>query len=800
MNKYICIHGHFYQPPRENAWLEEIELQESAHPFHDWNERINIECYQPNTASRILNGSGEIIDITNNYSQISFNFGPTLLSWMEHADPQTYHQILEADRISQKKFSGHGNAIAQVYNHMILPLANRRDKETQVIWGIKDFEHRFKRQPEGMWLAESAVDTESLEVLADNDIKFTILAPGQAQAFKLSGDHDWTDVNGHPVNSKVPYKYILPSGKEIVIYFYDGDISQAVAFNHLLNNGQHFADKLLSGFDDSIQGPQLINIATDGESYGHHHHKGEMALAYCLNHINKGRKANITNYGEYLDIVEQLGECKIIENSSWSCIHGVERWKDNCGCNSGGHPNWNQEWRKPLRESLDWLRDEINTVIESEAGEVLNDPWDARDKYIDVIIDRESNTIHDYLNEHPSQSDLITKGTRWLELQRHAMLMYTSCGWFFDEVSGIETTQILQYACRAIQLLDQLTGKDLEPEFVERLRQIPSNLDEFESAADVYNRYVIPTRLDLERVGMHFAISALFEKDPETLSVFNYTTQTENLKVLEAGVQKFASGITTVRSDVTFSEKKFWFAVLYLGQHNIIGNISLDMSEENFIDMRKQLSEAFRESRLGDMIGLMQEHFGPHKYTLWHLFKDQKLKVINQIMDGSLRQVDNSMRKIYNRDYPLVNMMKTSNIPVPKPYLTTLEYVLNEDLRRCFVADDLDLDELERIAVEFEKWNLKIDDGPNIQRNAGKRIYKSMKKLHKNRKDMDRLRRLNEFFVYLERFGIEPELSKSQNLYFYVARNAIKSKDKDNPVWMKEFKELGDHMGVIAIK
>ncbi|MCZ8214908.1 MAG: glycoside hydrolase, partial [Cyclobacteriaceae bacterium] len=241
MEKFICIHGHFYQPPRENAWLEVIEVQDSAHPFHDWNERITSECYGPNAASRILNDKGIIKNIINNYSKISFNFGPTLLSWMESNDQETYQAILEADELSKKNFNGHGSAIAQVYNHMIMPLANRQDKETQIIWGIRDFEHRFNRKPEGIWLAETAVDLETLDLLVDHHITYTILAPRQAKAFRKLGDTEFTTLEDTAIDTKRPYAVQLPSGRSIVVFFYDGDISQSVAFNGLLNDGAKFA-------------------------------------------------------------------------------------------------------------------------------------------------------------------------------------------------------------------------------------------------------------------------------------------------------------------------------------------------------------------------------------------------------------------------------------------------------------------------------------------------------------------------------------------------------------------------------
>lgn len=352
MEKFICIHGHFYQPPRENAWLEVIEVQDSAHPYHDWNERISAECYAPNAVSRILE-NGVIKDIVNNYSQISFNFGPTLLSWMEENDKETYEAILEADKESAKKFGGHGSAMAQVYNHIIMPLATRIEKETQIIWGIRDFKSRFSRRPEGMWLAETAVDIETLELLVENKIKFTVLAPRQAKSIRELGAVEWQEVTASSINTKRAYEVKLPSGNSIIVYFYDGDASQSVAFNGLLNDGEKFANSLLGAIDTNDTEPQLINIATDGETYGHHHKHGDMALAFCLEAINEAKQVRITNYAEYSSLHPPKYEAQVHENSSWSCVHGVERWRNDCGCNSGGKPHWNQKWRKPLRDALD---------------------------------------------------------------------------------------------------------------------------------------------------------------------------------------------------------------------------------------------------------------------------------------------------------------------------------------------------------------------------------------------------------------------------------------------------------------
>ncbi|MGH9674513.1 MAG: DUF3536 domain-containing protein, partial [Bryobacteraceae bacterium] len=442
MERYVCIHGHFYQPPRENPWLEAIELQDSAYPYHDWNERITAECYAPNGASRILDSEDRIRRIVNNYSKISFNFGPTLLAWIGQECPLLYQSILAADRESSERFSGHGSAMAQVYNHMILPLANARDKRTQVLWGIRDFEHRFRRRPEGLWLAETAVDLETLDLLAEMGIRFTILSPHQASRVRAAGGRAWKDVSGGRIDPTTAYRIRLPSRRSLALFFYDGPISKAAAFENLLDRGDHLAQRLCTVFSDTRTWPQLAHIATDGETYGHHRRHADMALAYALHHLEANSLATLTNYGEFLEKHQPTQEVQILEKSSWSCIHGVERWKSNCGCTSGTHTGWHQNWRAPLREALDWLRDRLAERFEQEAPAILRKPWQARNAYIEVILDRSPETIGRFFDCHssrPLRPEERMRALKMLELQRHAMLMYTSCGWFFDELSGIET-------------------------------------------------------------------------------------------------------------------------------------------------------------------------------------------------------------------------------------------------------------------------------------------------------------------------------------------------------------------------
>ncbi len=490
---YVCMHGHFYQPPRENPWLGAVPPEDSAAPYHDWNERVTAECYGPNAAASILDGDGGVARIVNNYARMSFDFGPTLLAWLERAAPAVYEAILAADRESQRRFSGHGSAMAQAYNHMILPLANRRDKYTQVSWGIRDFEFRFGRFPEGMWLPETAVDLETLETLAELGIRFTILAPHQARRVRRVGSRTWREVAGGAIDPTMAYEARLPSGRSIGVFFYDGPISLAVALEGLLTNGEAFAHRMLGAFWEERAWPELVHIATDGETYGHHHRFGEMALAYALDYIESRGLAEITNYGEFLERHPPAYVVEIAENTSWSCAHGVERWRGNCGCNSGNNPGWDQAWRAPFREALDWLRETLAPCYEAAASWFFSDPWEARNQYIEIILSRSAESHERFFERHairrlspPERRTALDL----LELQRHAMLMYTSCGWFFDELSGPETVQVMRSAGRVVQSAGELWGEGLEAEFLERLERARSNLPEFRDGRGVYERLV----------------------------------------------------------------------------------------------------------------------------------------------------------------------------------------------------------------------------------------------------------------------------------------------------------------------
>ncbi len=712
MERFLCIHGHFYQPPRENPWLETVEIQDSAHPYHDWNERITAECYAPNTASRNLDGEGRIMGIVSNYARISFNFGPTLLSWMEKHAPDTYREILAADRKSMLWRSGHGAALAQVYNHIIMPLATLRDKQTQVRWGIRDFEHRFQRFPEGMWLAETAVDTESLEVLAKAGIRFTILAPHQAGRVRRTGTGRWKDISGSHIDPSQAYLCRLPSGRSITIFFFDGPISHAVAFENLLNSGEQFADRLMSGFSDHGIHSQLVHIATDGETYGHHHRFGEMALGHALDHIEVNNLARLTNYGEYLELHPATHEVQIIENSSWSCMHGIERWRSDCGCNSGGNTGWNQQWRRPLREALDWLNGQLAARYEDVASRYLKDPWEVRNDYIDVLLDRSEENVASFLLKHsrrPLDEEATVTVLSLLEMQRHAMLMYTSCGWFFDELSGLETVQIIQYAGRAIQLAEEVSSQGIEAPFLERMALAGSNIPEHKDGAEIYNQGVKPVMIDLLRVGAHYAVSCVFEEYGEETEIFSYRAIKEDSLVLHAGQMKLAVGKMFIRSSITRKADRISFCTLYFGGHALNCGVRYFLGEDVYLTMKEELVTAFKEGDFAAVIRLIDTHFGTHSYSIKDLFRDEQRHILNLIIAGTLQDFEEKFITLYENSKSLMRYLRETGMPVPNYFMTTAETALNLSLQKMFTSETVDADRLKEDVDEIKNWNVVVD-------------------------------------------------------------------------------------------
>ena len=787
--RFITIHGHFYQPPRENPWLEAVETQDSAYPFHDWNERITVECYEPNATSRILDGRDQIRSILNNYAWISFNFGPTLLSWLEARAPETYAAIVDADRLSRERFSGHGSAIAQTYNHMILPLANARDQRTQVRWGIRDFERRFGRLPEGMWLAETAVDVASLEALAAEGIVYTILAPHQAARYREIGEKEWIDVNGG-IDPTRPYVCHLPSGRKIAIFFYDGPISRGVAFENLLARGEYFAHRLLGAFSNGR--PQLVNIATDGETYGHHHRFGEMALAYALRYIDDNELARITNYGEFLELHPPEHEVEIFEDTSWSCAHGIERWRSDCGCSTGGGSGWNQQWRAPLRDALDWLRDQAAAIFESEGTKVFNDPWAARDEYIDVILGRSEESVQHFLAQH---SALSTQDSALdlMELQRNAMLMYTSCGWFFNDVSGIETVQVLAYAARVIQLAEKLSGRAFEPQFLERISTANSNLPELGTARQIYERDVRPMRLDLARVASHYAVASLFDHFDDDAQVYCYDVRRHDFAIHKAGRARLAIATMTVRSRITGEEADFDLAVLHLGETELTGGVRPARGNEAYEALERAFTEAMQLGGIPDVIRLLDAELSHHPVSIRSLFRDEQRRILSLLCDTTLREAESTFRQLHERYDPLMRFHTRLGIPVPKVLQTAAEFDLNTQLRRIVDEEHVPLAEVEARLRQARDEKVALDEATRMALEQA--IGRMSRAFEQEPDDLDRLATYIAFVSIVREAHVWVNLRRAQNAYYRMkARVRPKMVERSETPWLDLFDALGGRL------
>jgi alpha-amylase/alpha-mannosidase (GH57 family) len=773
MNRKVCIHGHFYQPPRENAWLEEVEVEDSAYPYHDWNERITAECYGPNSASRILDAEGKIASIINNYTRISFNVGPTLLLWMRRHEPEVYEAVLRADKESRERFSGHGGAIAQAYNHMIMPLANLRDKRTQVLWGLRDFGYRFGRKPEGMWLPETAVDVETLDIMAEQGMKFTILAPHQAAQIRKKGQKEWSDAASAAIDPRRPYSCPLPSGRTIAIFFYDGPLAHDVAFGDLLKSGEQFAQRLLRSFAVKDNGPQLVHIATDGETYGHHHAFGDMALAYCLSRLESNRETELTVYGEHLEKYPPVEEVEVKENSSWSCTHGVERWRQDCGCSTGMHPGWRQAWRAPLREAMDWLRDGLADLYEREMAKLVADPWKARDDYVEVVLDRRTENVDAFLARQSRRrlsSEEASRALRLLEIQRHAMLMFTSCGWFFDDISGIESVQVLRYASRAMQLAKDVEGKDWEPKFLSFLEKAPSNVPEYKNGKKIFRLQVSPAAVDLRRVGAHYAISSLFEKYPDTATFGSFTAKKEKVRISQADHQKMAVGRVRLRSEIIRDDEDLVFTALHTGGHNLIAGVRQFPGDEALAAFQRKIEEAFGRGEIPKVIELTEKFFGSPIYSFRDLFRDEKYRVVGQISEATLKEIDDHFHRIYEDNYPTMLAMKDMGIPLPRPFSASLEIILNRDLERLLRSDEPNFRQIKSVSDKISKWLLEPDRSA-LGYAATQTMNRLMSVLSQDPLDVKTLKAIESLFLVLGKLKLEINLWKSQEVFFFIMRD-----------------------------
>lgn len=705
---YVVLHGHFYQPPREDPWLDRIERQPSASPFHDWNERILAECYRPNAFARILDEQGQVVRIVNNYEFMSFNFGPTLLSWLEEHDVEVYQRILAADRVSAERLEGHGNAIAQVYNHVILPLANERDKYTQIRWGIADFQHRFGRFPEGMWLAETAIDAATVKALVDCGIRFVILAPSQAQCIRPLGQTEWIDVSQGQIDPSRPYRCFTPDRSGYLdVFFFDGPISRDLGFGDIVYSTQALAERLQLAIRPGRE-VQFINCATDGETFGHHKRGTERTLAYAFCEEFPRRGWQVGNYGHFLSHHPPTWEVQLKPVTAWSCAHGVGRWSRDCGC--GAVPGWHQRWRQPLREALNWLRDQLVEIYETEAKAYLRDPWLARDRYIEVILDRER--CEAFLQEHQSHrlsAEDRVQVLRLLEMQRYSQLMFTSCGWFFEEISRPEGVQILRYAARAIQLAAAVTDVDLEEEFLRRLSKAPSNLELYKDGRGVYQALVRPCLVSPQRLVAQHAMLSLVNTRPRSSG---YVLEPLDQERLAIGGSTLLVGRAKLSFPTTFEEHDLIYALLHLGGWDFQCGVKPFTGRRSYEQLKARLLSG-AHSRI-QLVLTLQELFAPETFDLNALTEEDRQQMLRWLTQDTLDRLAQLYRQTYLENYGVLMAFRADGLPIPEELLAAAQITLNQRLLSSLRALEIEegkrdhLLELRAIAREAEQLGCQL--------------------------------------------------------------------------------------------
>ncbi len=805
---YIAIHGHFYQPPRENPWLEAIETEDSAHPFHDWNERITFECYRPNAYARIVDDKGKILDLINNYSSISFNFGPTLLPWLEKKFPRVYRKIIEADREGIRRF-GYGNAIAQPYDHVIIPLANEKDRETEVLWGIADFEKRFRRRPDAMWLPETAVNYSTLRVLVKYGMRFLILSPFQAQRIRPLGGRKWTDVSQGRIDPTQPYRCFIKdgSGKKlpdqfIDIFFYDGGISKEVAFGNLLKDGNAFCERFAQAYQPSKGRPQLLHIATDGETYGHHKKFGEMALAYALQEGISSHGFEIINYGAFLKRFPPISEVEIDEGpkgegTSWSCGHGVGRWREDCGCSTGGKEGWNQKWRKPLREALDLLRDELNTIFEREGGKIFKDVWDARNGYIDVIWDRSPDSLNRFFDRYGFRDldgQRRIKGLKLLEMERHALQMYTSCGWFFADLAGLETIIILQHAARAMELVQDVANKDVEGIFLDHLSEAKSNLPEMGDGRKVYQRLVKPRGITLEKVANRYAVASLFDDGERESKFYSYRMERMNYKRVEKDNSLLVLGQVKVTSEIIPDPKEFLFGLF----SSVKGILRTWVSERRevfeFEALIKRGLESFGKGE-EEMAGLLTSLLGNHIFTIRDVLKEERQAIFQKLIQEELNEHRRIYAELFDKTKKTIGALVREGFEIPYEIRVASEVTLSDRLLREVEALRKDFKttmervEIDKIIDEAKDYNFQPEmEKPaqilsGVLEEAMEILQETMARFQSASPEEDKLKaeRVEEIIKLLdlvEKWGVKLQIEEVQDLMGEMLREYMGALEK----------------------
>ena len=679
---------------------------------------------------------------------------------MEKNDQDTYKSILEGDRMARARFSGHGSAIAQAYNHMIMPLASRRDKITQVKWGIEDFIYRFQRYPEGMWLPETAVDTETLEVLALHDIKFTILAPHQAKRIRKIGD-DWSEMKSHEIYTGRAYLCKLPSGRTINIFFYNGGLSHGIGFGQLLNDGKSFADRLVQAANGDPS--RLVNVAVDGETFGHHHRYGDMALSFSIDYLEKTGLLELTVYGEYLEKYPAEYEVEILENSSWSCAHGVERWRSDCGCNSGAHPGWSQTWRTPLRNSLDWLRDEINKFAEKEKA--FSSLWEARDKYIVVLLER--TKTKEFAEFHMNNMEAnISRAVKLMELQRYLMFMYTSCGWFFDDIDGLESRLVLRFAIRAIQIAKELFGVDFEPEFCSQLLPATSNMGEFQNGGEIVADSLVKEKVDATRVGVYIVISLLVGEAIGEIETFHYQIVNYHADKMNSDKIESLTGELILRDIYTLEETEITFFVKSDLSFDIFAYILPGIDPMRTRKIFRNISGYLENSQIKGLNAYLLDTFKDSRYSLQHLFHDKQNEISSRILKEAVVELQKTQNRIIARNYKIINYFHSNALTIPKSIFDVVENTISEKLKDIFLQEEIDTLQLKKYLKRAKKFSVSLNP-EELQLTASRKIHDLLYKLYKEDR-MDLVDNILETLEILFNSSFDLNVAKAQNLYYRI--------------------------------
>ena len=792
---YLTIHGHFYQPPRENPWTGKIELQPEAAPFHDWNDRILIQCYQPNAMARIVDSHGRILEIVNNFRLLSFNIGPTLFEWLERHAPVVYHRILEGDRLSLLERSGHGNALAQVYNHMILPLAREEEQRTQIRWGIYEFKKRLGRDPEGMWLPETAANPRTLEILIEEGIRFTILAPGQAEKMRRMGSAhaEWENVPQGSIDPTRPYRFFhsKDSGRSLDLFFFDRPLSGEVSFGDLLFDSKKFLDKIVRAHRAERHHPELISIACDGETFGHHKAFGERVIAFLLHEEAERHGFKRTNFAEFLEKFPPQFEVKIKagEGTSWSCAHGVGRWKEDCGCHTGGLSGWNQKWRSPLREAVRFLEERLAQLYEKESKNFLRDPWEARDRYIELVLDRSPESRKKFFGKYAKRALTPAEeiqALKLLEMERFAMLTETSCGWFFNDVSGIETVQILRYAARALELAAGSGAAGLEKEFVDYLRLAKSNRPEVGDGAGVWEKYVKPSRILPEKVVSHFAFRKFFDLPISREEFYGYELQEGESERESAGGMTLLMGVVELTGKIIPESQKFTYAIFQKELSLIQCFVRKQASPDEFHKLNVRPLTDLRRGNAEALAHHLGESFGAAPVLLRDLFPEERDEILRVLSRQMREDYYRAAMHFYEENRPWAQLFHEAGRPVPEEFRRLIEWMMGERLLEW--AKKLDaggafeevLRGAQAIGEEARSSGFSVRLEPTVQFLSA-RLNGWIEKLFQG-SPVELVERIDKILAFAKELQMELRNQIAQELFFIFAQKTLRD-------WIEEYQK-----------